>query len=266
MYQYDDLGGWKQYYGYGLHVAVLFFFLILLLNLLIAIMSDEYAVLANVKTGLYWTNIILEMPKYKFSKYYGALTMQPFIFSWLGLIVSPCLNMVSDRSGLIAINKFIFVINYIPIFLLALVLFVTVNLLLLPLAYFKTIYHKYTLFKLYRGGYQCQSLVFFILLGIPILLCAQFPDIYYFLIHSFGFKGIGNDESKGKTKFSYVEFKKLLKLIKYKIREEGLEKVNAIEFVRELREREYIYARITEYLFGFDNTLDKQRSILERER
>jgi len=40
LYQYDELGGWKQYYGYGLHVAVLFFFLILLLNLLIAIMSD----------------------------------------------------------------------------------------------------------------------------------------------------------------------------------------------------------------------------------
>lgn len=94
MYQYDELGGWKQYYGYALHVAVLFFFLILLLNLLIAIMSDEYAALANVKTGLYWKSVILEMPKFKYSKYYGALTMLPFLFSWMGLIVSPCLNMV----------------------------------------------------------------------------------------------------------------------------------------------------------------------------
>ena len=64
LYQYDSLGGWKQYYGYALHVAVLFFFLILLLNLLIAIMSDEYAILADFKTGLYWSSVIPEMPKF----------------------------------------------------------------------------------------------------------------------------------------------------------------------------------------------------------
>ena len=238
LYQYDDLGGWKQYYGYFLHVAVLFFFLILLLNLLIAIMSDEYAVLANHKTGLYWSNVILEMPKFKFSKYYGALTMQPFLFAWMGLLVAPCLRMSKSRYGLPSINRFIFVVNYVPIFLLTLVLFVTVNLLLLPLAYFKTIYHKYTLLKLYRGGYQCQSLVFFVILGIPILLCAQFIDIYYFLVHSFGFKGIDQAvDNRNKTKFSYDEFKKLFRHVNDKIKM-GQDTVNAVEFVLELREKE----------------------------
>ena len=144
--------------------------------------------------------------------------------------------MAKNRKGLINLNKFIFVINYTPIFLLTLVLFVVVNLLLLPLAYFKTIYHKWALFKLYRGAYQCQSLVFFIILGIPILLCAQFPDIYYFLIHSFGFKGIDRAaEEYKKTKFSYYEFKKLLKNINQRINM-GQDTVNAMEFVKELRE------------------------------
>ena len=111
---------------------------------------------------------------------------------------------------------------------MTLVVFVTVNLLLLPLAYFKTIYHKFTLFKLYRGGYQCQSLVFFVLLGIPILLCAQFPDIYYFTVHSFGFKGIDRAvDNKSKTKFSYNEFKKLLRHINDKINM-GQDTVNAM--------------------------------------
>ena len=44
--QYDNLEGWKKYYAILLHVLVLFFFLILILNLLIAILSDEYAKLA----------------------------------------------------------------------------------------------------------------------------------------------------------------------------------------------------------------------------
>ena len=34
-----------------------------------------------------------------------------------------------------------------------------------------------------------------------------------------------------------------------------------MEFVVELREKELVYERITEYLFGFDHKLDKQRMI-----
>lgn len=56
-----------------MHVMVLFSNMILLINLLIAIMSDVYGELANVKTGLYWGSVIEQMPKLKYSKHYGAL-------------------------------------------------------------------------------------------------------------------------------------------------------------------------------------------------
>lgn len=56
--QYDNLEGWKKYYAILLHVMVLFSFLILIINLLIAILSDEYGKLASVKTGLYWGSVI----------------------------------------------------------------------------------------------------------------------------------------------------------------------------------------------------------------
>lgn len=46
IFQYDNLEGWKKYYAILLHVAVLFFFLILIINLLIAILSDEYSKLS----------------------------------------------------------------------------------------------------------------------------------------------------------------------------------------------------------------------------
>ena len=40
LYMYDELEGWKKYWGMGLHIVVLLSTLILLLNLLIAVMSD----------------------------------------------------------------------------------------------------------------------------------------------------------------------------------------------------------------------------------
>ena len=52
--QYDEEEGWKKYFGLGMHVMVLFSNMILMINLLIAIMSDQYAVLTEFRTGLFW--------------------------------------------------------------------------------------------------------------------------------------------------------------------------------------------------------------------
>lgn len=53
--QYDELPGWQRYYGFGLHSAVLFLNMLIMVNLLVAIMSDEYVRLSEVRIGLYWT-------------------------------------------------------------------------------------------------------------------------------------------------------------------------------------------------------------------
>ena len=146
--------------------------MILLINLLIAIMSDAYANLHVVRTGLYWGSIIQEMPKFVYDKHYGVLTMFPFVFSWISLLVLPILSCTSDREVLVTINNFCFKIVYFPVSIILLVIFMTANLILLPFAYIKTIVHKFLLLRRYRGIYQCQALVTFILLGVPILLCA----------------------------------------------------------------------------------------------
>ena len=152
LYQYEDLQGWKKYYGILLHVLVLFFYMILMINLLIAIMSDEYNVLSSVKTGLYWRNVILDMPKFTYNKYYGSLTMLPFALSWISLLVLPFLYVIKNRTTLFMINKVVFVANYFPIFLVTLIIFMAMNLVLLPFAYLKTIFHKITLLRRYRGA------------------------------------------------------------------------------------------------------------------
>lgn len=54
---------WKRFFGMGMHILVLFANMILMVNLLIAIMSDQYSLMSQVRTGLYWSSVILEMPK-----------------------------------------------------------------------------------------------------------------------------------------------------------------------------------------------------------
>ena len=100
IYQYDVLEGWKKYFGIGMHVTVLFSNMILMLNLLIAIMSDTYAELAEVRTGLFWGSVIAEMPKIEYDDHYGVLSIFPFIFSWLSLLVMPFLVLIKDRKSL----------------------------------------------------------------------------------------------------------------------------------------------------------------------
>jgi len=58
LYQHDSLDGWKTYFANFLHLAVLFSYMILMINLLIAMMSDAYFALTSVRTGLFWRSVI----------------------------------------------------------------------------------------------------------------------------------------------------------------------------------------------------------------
>ena len=61
----------------------------------------------------------------------------------------------------------------------------TVNLLLLPVAYVKTCMHKALLLKKYGGSWHRRNFFSFLLLGLFILLATQFVDVYHFLRHTF---------------------------------------------------------------------------------
>ena len=140
--QYDDLPGWKRFYAMGLHVAVLMLNMLIMVNLLIAILSDEYASLVEVRRGLYWSSVIDEMSKYRYDKYYGTLSMLPFPYSWLSMLSLPCMLLFRDPKKLARLNQLIFAIVFIPISLVVLSIFIAINLILLPFAYLWTLVHK----------------------------------------------------------------------------------------------------------------------------
>ena len=123
-----------------------------------------------MRVGLYWSSVIKEMPKYAYDKHYGVLVMFPFVFSFVGFLIMPCFVVITDKKKLACINEMAFKIFYFPITVLVLSTFMFVNLLLLPIAYVKTIIHKAMLFRRYRSSDHTKSLLGFILLGIPFLL------------------------------------------------------------------------------------------------
>jgi hypothetical protein len=130
-----------------LHIIVLFINMVLIINLLIAFMSDTYARLSQVRVGLYWSSVIKEMPKYTYDKHYGVLVMFPFVFSFIGFLLLPCFALCGDNKKLAVVNEVAFKIFYTPIALILLAIFMTVNLALLPIAYVKTVIHKAMLFR-----------------------------------------------------------------------------------------------------------------------
>ena len=210
--------------------------MILLINLLIAIMSDEYASLSFVRTGLYWGSVIDEMPKYVYNKKYGSLTMFPFSFSFVSIIALPFLLCTSKRESLIKINNICFFIIFLPVSIIVSLAFIAVNLILLPIAYLKTVAHKALLFRRYKGSYHCTNLFSYIALGIPMLLVSQFTDVYYFIHHTYSTNNLNKEEVQQSYKFDLSIFQRFRALTNKKI-EQGITLMNATEFVCEIKEK-----------------------------
>ena len=145
LYIYDELDGWKRYWGMALDMVVLLSTMILLLNLLIALMSDQYAQMSEVRIGLYWKNVIQEIPVLAYDNHYGNLFVTPFFFSWLSLILLPFMAFTSSDKTRMRINYWACSFAYLPLSLCLLAIFMIVNAALIPFAYLKTLSHKFIL-------------------------------------------------------------------------------------------------------------------------
>ena len=172
----------------ALDFFVLLATMILMLNLLIALMSDQYHLMSEMRIGLYWKNVIVEIPVLAYDNEYGNLFVTPFYFSWLSLILLPFMAFTSSDKTKRRINFWACSIAYLPLALCLLVVFMVVNAVLIPFAYLKTVSHKFVLVTRARCHSQgsTKNLLFFIFLGIPILVLSQFMDAYKFMKHAYG--------------------------------------------------------------------------------
>ena len=109
---------------------------ILLLNLLIAILSSTYAYYETKGVSLYISGILQMRFSSRYNPHYGALVSS---FTPWDVLVVPFLPffMFKNAEDLKSLNSFLFHIAYLPIVFTLFVIFLMLNILILPLAYLK---------------------------------------------------------------------------------------------------------------------------------
>ena len=181
---YDELGPTKRYYGIGFHIVVIAANTMLLLNLVIAIMTSTYAVLSDVKLGLYSQGVIEAVPSYKNNKRFGGLIVMIPPFNLLAYLLLPIYHCKrNDREYLTRFNSKVCKTVYFPIgFFFGLVFFAS-SLVMTPIAWVKVIIHKCMIAKRTKKRNYYGHGALYGLLGLPLLVCTAFVDFYWFFKH-----------------------------------------------------------------------------------
>ena len=153
--------------------------MLILINVVIAMMADTYAMMTSVRKGVYNYNIIQTSAAYKLDKYYGGLIiwMPPFCIFTFALI--PFYICIKDREKLKVFNERVLMVSYMIILVPLCFVHAAINLILVPLAYLKNICHKINLTR--KQLIDTGDLVSYIFLGLPILILAQFTDLCAFI-------------------------------------------------------------------------------------
>jgi hypothetical protein len=116
--------------------------MMVLLNLVIAILSEKYIRLAPLDLGLYYDNLISSLPAMKYNKEYGYMILLPPPFNLLYLPFMPFWVIKFSDEKQRKLNKLIIYFIY-SIFSVALGCgFIAANLLMFPPAYLYSIAKK----------------------------------------------------------------------------------------------------------------------------
>jgi hypothetical protein len=159
--------------------------LILLLNLVIAILTETYIRFSKVKLGLYYDGVVDAISTLKYDKLYGAMITAVPPFNVLMFLMTPLFVLVKNPRRLKKINHALTLITYMPIAFILVIIFAAVNIALMPIAYVFAIAHKIKLCfspRIHRTRKDLLSdLGLFVVLGLVFLSLSQLTDIYYFI-------------------------------------------------------------------------------------
>ena len=135
---YNSLTDVSPRLGYTFLTLFLITISIMLLNFLIAILSNTYSILNNVKNGLYLKNVISLRQVYNYDKYYASIVSMPPPFGILTFITVPF--VIYWKSKLL--NKILLIIEYSMIGVSAVVIFICFWIIMAPFAYLLILFDK----------------------------------------------------------------------------------------------------------------------------
>ena len=101
----------------------------------------------SLRLGIYNHSVIKTAPAYAKDKHYGALALLPAPFSCFAFLTIPYYICVKDKTRLAKFTKRFNNVIYFFTSIIISIVFIAANLILLPFAYLKTIWHKITLVK-----------------------------------------------------------------------------------------------------------------------
>lgn len=135
---------------------------VILLNFLIAILSNVHESFQKSSILLFQQEIILKKKELMPDQTYGALLLIPFPFNFINFIFLPIFLFYTSKKRLRKINKALLYVAYTPLFLIYLIIHTITQVILLPFTFLKLIYSAfYCLFSnsrmLMRKKPSCQD-------------------------------------------------------------------------------------------------------------
>ena len=167
-------------------MIIVVMFNILILNLIIAILSNTYNMFETKASGLFLSKILLSRDEMTFDENYGCflLTMTPLnvvIFPFLpyGLLTKPSPH----------INIMLTILQYAVFIVIIYVAFLIGSIMLMPFAFVKSAALK---FKIFLAAHEPKDQIMnglaffgFLILGIPSLTLNLISDFFYFWANNF---------------------------------------------------------------------------------
>lgn len=153
------------------------------MNLLIALMGFTFSLLSNNKRGLLFKQIIQAVPSYKYEKQYSSIISMPVPFNVLAIFIVPVMYLVKDNDIRKKLNMFFLKVIYTPVAVLSILAFVSINILLLPIAYIKALTHKMLIVFRQKKKQDFIEFIYFIFFGFPIMIVGNVVELKTFVVH-----------------------------------------------------------------------------------
>ena len=162
-------------------------FTVLILNLIIAILSNTYNIFDPMSKGLYLSKILSSRDEFSYDDNYGAFLtgLSPLNVVFLPLVP---LGLILPPSP--KFNRFVMLTQYLVLMLIMFTFFAIFSACILPFAYLSSLVYKIQqIFVANQAAkYQViQSLktLVFLIFGIPIMLTTFIADCIYFWTNMF---------------------------------------------------------------------------------
>ena len=128
----------KMYSGYIYLTLYLLYTSIMLLNFLIAILSNTYARNNNVKNGLYLRNVLHLRQRYDYDRFYSSIIYSAPPLNVITFILTPLIIFMKSRR----FNRIIMITQYIPIGIFSVLLFTFLSLFISPISIILVFFRK----------------------------------------------------------------------------------------------------------------------------